>query len=139
MKVVQYEPWTALRRLHRDMDYLFQDRREGREHWVPAFDVIEFNDAFELVADIPGVDAQDLEITAENGELTVSGKRPALDHEQATRRRIERASGEFTRRFSLPDTADANAIEAKADKGVLIVRIPKKAQLQPRRIDVNVS
>lgn len=139
MSLVTYEPWTALRRLHRDMDVLFKDTRENRDHWVPAVDIIERDDAFELLVDIPGTNPEDIEITTEKGELIVAGKRAEDAIDSATLRRVERARGEFKRRFQLPDTADAEAIEAKADLGVLTVRVPKKAQLQPRRISVNVG
>lgn len=139
MSLVHYEPWTALRRLQRDMDVLFKDTRESREHWVPAVDIIEHDDAFELRVDVPGARPEDIEITAEKGELTIVGKREDDSIETASPRRVERARGEFKRRFQLPDTADADGIEAKADLGVLTVRVPKLAQIQPRRIDVNVG
>lgn len=139
MSLVTYEPWTALRRLHRDMDYMFKDARETREHWVPAVDIVELDNGFDLLIDIPGANPDDIEITAEKGELTISGKRGADSIDSATVRRAERARGEFKRRFQLPETADTDGIEAKADLGVLTIHIPKKAQLQPRRIDINVG
>ena len=139
MSLVHYEPWTALRRLHRDMDYLFKDTREGRDHWVPAVDIIEHDDAFELLVDVPGTNPEDIEITAENGELTIVGKRDAVAIDGSNLRRVERARGDFKRRFQLPDTADTDGIAAKAELGVLRVRVPKQAQLQPRRINVSVD
>lgn len=139
MKLIQYEPWTALRRFNRDVDHLIANQRDAREHWVPAVDILELEDRFELVVDVPGVDASSLEITAEKGELTLAGERAALATDDAKQRRIERASGGFERRFQLPDTADTDSIEANASNGVLTIKVPKKAQLQPRRIDVQVS
>lgn len=139
MKLIQYEPWTALRRFNRDIDHLIANQRDAREHWVPAVDILELDDRFELVVDIPGVDPASLEITAEKGELTLAGERVAAANDEAKQRRIERASGQFQRRFQLPDTADTDSIGADAANGVLTIKVPKKAQLQPRRIDVNVS
>ena len=74
----------------------------------------------------------------ENGVLSVSGERTYENSEDSGNgaRRLERAFGSFHRRFTLPDTADADRIEAKSVHGVLEISIPKKAKLQPKRIQV---
>ena len=76
----------------------------------------------------------------ENGVLTLRGRRQSETRENKNGyHRIERSSGEFFRRFSLPDTANAEAISAKCAHGVLTVTIGKKAEVQPRRIQVKTS
>lgn len=147
MNVIRYEPWSLVSRLHHDLDRLFtqefargDDARVAVCDWVPAVDVVETADAFVLTADLPGVEPQDIEVTMENGVLSIRGRRVNETYNgQSGYRRIERQSGEFFRRFTLPDTADADAISAKTSNGVLEVRIGKRAEVQPRRIEIKVS
>jgi HSP20 family protein len=149
MSITRYEPWSLVNRLHQDLDRLMGGRGfNGREDeslgavsdWMPAVDVQETKDAFVLTADLPGVDPNDIDITMENGVLTLRGRR---SHESRTEeegfRRIERSTGEFFRRFALPDVADADSISAQTNNGVLSVRIGKRPEVQPRRIQVKTS
>ena len=90
--------------------------------------------------DLPGVDPKTVEITCEHGVLTLSGQRQESRREARDgHRRIERITGEFQRRFSLPETADTQNIKAKVTNGVLEVAIPKLAQVQPHRITVEAA
>jgi HSP20 family protein len=90
--------------------------------------------------DLPGVDPAAVEITSEHGVLTIRGKREQARREDAQGyRRVERITGEFLRRFSLPDSVDTQNIKAKAANGVLEVTIPKLAQVQPQRIAVQAA
>jgi HSP20 family protein len=138
------QPWTIVSRLHHDLDRLFgrewpsSDASEGAvSDWTPAVDVQEAKDAFLVRADLPGVDPKDIDITMENGVLTLRGRRESeVRREEQGYRRIERISGEFFRRFALPDSADAEAITAQASNGVLTIRIGKRAEVQPRRVEV---
>ena len=76
----------------------------------------------------------------EDGVLSLAGNRTSESRtERDGYRRVERVTGRFYRRFTLPDTADADAIEARFDRGVLVVSIPKLARVQPRKITVQVS
>jgi HSP20 family protein len=105
--------------------------------WSPAVDIKEREDAYVLSADMPGVDPKDIEVNMEKGILTIKGKRSteaAQDRKRYTR--VERVNGDFYRRFSLPETADAEKISAKSSNGVLEVRIPKQEKVKPRRITV---
>src|SRR3546814_19363927 len=89
-------------------------------------------------ADIPGVDPKDIEITLEGGMLTIRGSRTEeAKDEREGYRRVERFSGEFFRRFALPDVADVANVSAHTDKGVLEISIPKAAASKARRIKVN--
>lgn len=144
MNVVRYEPWTLFTSLNRDLDRLFTIQLDAEDKtgvatrdWVPAIDIREEDGQFVLHADLPGVDAKDIEITMEKSVLTISGRRQSEARaEKNGYRRAERASGEFYRSFTLPDTADSQAIKAKSGNGVLEVVIPKQAAVLPRRINI---
>ena len=105
---------------------------------APAVDIREQEDSYLLSADIPGVDRENIEITLEDGILTLKGER---SEETATSgqeyRRKERAQGTFMRQFTLPDTVDTQNISATVKNGVLNVVIPKQAKPQPTRITIN--
>ena len=108
--------------------------------WVPRVDLRERADAFVIQADLPGIEADAIEISMDKNILTLKGERTqAEDAEGEKSLRVERQYGPFHRRFSLPETADADGIEAVSKNGVLEVRIPKKAELKPRRININVQ
>jgi HSP20 family protein len=108
--------------------------------WLPPVDIHEEANQFVLHVDLPGVDPKAVEITAEHDVLTVRGRRESSrTATQEGFRRVERISGEFQRRFSLPETADAQNIKAKAVNGVLEITIPKVAQVQPLRISVEAA
>ena len=145
--MTRYEPWGALRQLHDEMNRAFggalQTRGEDGSSvvtsgWTPAVDIREEAERFVIAADVPGVSPEDIEVTMENGVLTIKGERKAETRDERDNgyRRVERVYGSFYRRFSLPDTADAEAISATGKNGVLEVVIPKKAAVQPKRIQV---
>jgi HSP20 family protein len=146
MNVVRYEPWSLLNQLHNEIDQLFTPPRrrlndEGASvaasDWTPAVDIKEEEDRFVISADVPGVDPKNIEVHMENGILTIKGERQSETKEaREGYKRIERVRGSFYRRFSLPDTANAEAISAKSQHGVLEVVIPKQQKVQPRRIEV---
>jgi len=100
-------------------------------------DIKEDENQYTILADIPGVDPKDIDVTMENGVLSIKGEKHDEHVEESNGfKRIERSSGSFYRRFSLPDTADADNIKAESKHGVLEIVIPKKAAEQPRRIKV---
>lgn len=146
MSLITYEPWSAVSRLHRDIERIFggsvgsQTDVSATGDWVPAVDIHEEKDRFILRADLPGIDAKDIQITMEDGALILQGERSAT--EESTDKgihRVERYSGRFYRRFRLPDSVDGGGISAKSSNGVLEVVIPKVAEVQPRRITVDVA
>ena len=143
MTVVRYQPWGFANRLQRDIHRLFgapQTTAADSGAWLPPVDIHEENDQFLLHMDLPGVDPKAVEITSEQGVLTIRGQRAESRREARDGyRRIERISGEFQRRFSLPESADVENIKAKALNGVLEVAIPKLAQVQPQRITVQAA
>ena len=104
-------------------------------------DIYEEAERFVVLADVPGVDAKDIDITADKGVLTIRGERRVEKKETDKKgyERVERTSGSFLRRFTLPESANTENITAKQTNGVLEVSIPKQPQVQPRRISVNAA
>jgi len=142
MSVLRYQPWGLNQELYREFSKLFdrvsQDESSGATaDWAPPVDIEEYADKFVLYADVPGVDPKGIEVTLEKGVLTLTGSREQqVEQNGVERRRVERASGRFHRRFALPDTVDSEAVSASNRNGVLEVTIPKRPQEQPRRIQV---
>jgi HSP20 family protein len=108
--------------------------------FVPSFEVKETKDAYLFRADLPGVREEDLEISLTGNRLTVSGKREEEKREEDERYyAYERSYGSFSRAFTLPEGGDVDHANAELSNGVLTVSIPKKPEVQPRRIDVKKS
>jgi HSP20 family protein len=105
--------------------------------FTPQFEVKETKDAFIFRGDLPGVDDKDLEINLTGNRLTISGKREAEKQDEGDNYfTYERSYGNFTRSFTLPEGVDAEQINAELKGGVLEVRIAKKPEHQPKRINV---
>ena len=149
MALIRYESWNLLDRLQREFNpknLLNPNAREVEgennsdvvtSHWHPAVDIKEEEDRFVIYADLPGVDPKDIGITMEQGVLTLKGERSEeTKEEHESYKRVERVSGSFYRRFNLPDTADAERIEAEGKNGVLEITLPKQEKAQPKRITV---
>jgi HSP20 family protein len=101
----------------------------------PSFDVKENKDGYVFRADLPGVREEDLDIALTGNHLTISGKREQEKHEQGdTYYASERSYGSFSRAFTLPDGTDAEHVKADLKDGVLQVVVPKKPEVQPRKI-----
>jgi HSP20 family protein len=143
MTVIRYEPWGLVNRLQKDIDRLFGaplSTATDSGAWLPPVDIHEDAQQFLLHVDVPGVDPKAVEISTEQGVLTIRGQRAESAPQDGTGyRRVERTKGEFQRRFSLPETADTQNIRAKAANGVLEIAIPKLAQLQPQRVTVEAA
>ncbi len=142
MALVRYEPWNLLARLHNDIDRTFTDW-SGNEtsgvtaEWIPPVDVEEYENRFELYVDLPGVSANEVEITLHAGVLTLTGERRGAERDEpVAHARRERGHGRFHRRFILPDTVDSENVKATERNGVLEITIPKQAAAQPRRIEI---
>ena len=143
MQMVRYNPW-GVGQLQNEINRLFSSFDDAESSaatagWVPTVDILEFDDRFQLFVDVPGVDPKGVEITLDNGVLTISGERGLPEEfkgEQVVNRRNERGQGRFYRRFILPDTVDADKVKATDRHGVLEIAIAKQAKAQPRRIKV---
>lgn len=140
--MARYEPWSLLNQLQRELERNFENKNTGTEtaataEWTPTVDIKEEPERYVLWADLPGVSPDGIDIMMENGILTLKGERTTEATENRDGlKRVERIYGSFYRRFSLPDTADAEGISARSTHGVLEISIPKKAAVQPKKIHV---
>lgn len=149
MNISRFEPWNLVSLLQHDMSSDSLGRRARTttrndendvSNWVPSVDILEEEGRFVLRADVPGVKAADINIEMDKGVLSVSGNRPAenLDASKSVQK-LERVNGKFSRRFTLPDTADFESISAMCADGILEVVIPKLPEIQARRIAVKAA
>ena len=146
MRVIKWEPF-------RDIDDVFDrvfadtmrrwprvssDERRVYD-WAPAADVSETDGEYLIKAELPEVGKDDLNITVQEGVLTLAGERKEEKREDNEKlHRVERFHGTFARRFTLPDDADEQGIKAESKDGVVVIHIPKQkvAHAQPRQIQV---
>ena len=154
--------WHPFESLHREIDRLFHDfgmgfqwpfgrsffaaeplfRREVTWPRMPAVDVVESEQSYEITADLPGMDEKNIEVKVTDGVLTMKGERQEEKEEKKTGYYLqERSFGSFQRSFEMPESVDADKIEANFKKGVLTVKLPKKAEAQKpaKKIEVKVA
>jgi HSP20 family protein len=106
--------------------------------FTPAVDIRETNEAYLVEAELPGLTKKDIDVTFENGVLTLSGERKLeSETEQEGYRRIERRYGTFSRSFSLPREVDAEGVKATFAEGLLTITVPKVEQAKPRAIAIS--
>jgi HSP20 family protein len=105
--------------------------------WAPALDISERKDAYLVTVELPGVEADDLQVTLEDGLLTIQGERYfAHDSSEQHFHRVERRYGAFRRSITLPAHVMAEGIQATVDNGVLQILVPKMEEATPKRIQV---
>jgi HSP20 family protein len=150
MAIIRWEPARELQTIQQEMNRLFGTVFDGQagvaagnglaRRWIPAMDLVEDDQRFILRADLPGVREGDVSIELEDNVLTVSGER-RTEHEERKEgyRRMERASGVFTRSLTLPEGVDPEGIEAHFEHGVLEVSIPKPEQRKPHKVAITVA
>jgi HSP20 family protein len=146
MTIMRYAPWAPSNRFQAEMknvfDQFFGDVDTDQSsvvtsQWTPRVDIREEDKRFVILADIPGVEPKDIEVSMDKGVLSIKGERKSeVREENGNATRVERAYGAFHRRFALPDSADAEGISASGKHGVLEISIPKKPELAPRKIAV---
>jgi HSP20 family protein len=148
MNIVRLDPFREMAALQDRVNRIFADayRRDNddlmtRGAWVPPVDIYD-NGNHELVitAELPDVNREDITLRVENNTLTISGqKKMGSEVKEEQYHRVERAYGNFSRSFTLPQTVDTNAIGAEYKNGVLIVRLPRREEAKPKQIQVKVS
>ncbi len=132
-EMMSWDPFEA-------MTQLLGGSRGALPTFVPAFEVKETKDAFIFKADLPGVQENNLDISLTGDRLVVSGKRESEQREENERYfAFERSFGTFSRAFTLPEGVDSEHIAAELKDGVLHLTLPKKPEVQPKRIKVGVS
>lgn len=145
MTLMQYGEWSPFSQLREEINRLFNnvggaETSGATAAWIPAVDISEYDDHFELAVDLPGVDPAKVDITLDSGVLTLSGERleekRVSKNDREVRTRNERGMGRFYRRFILPDSIDSEQIKATGRNGVLEITIQKQAKAQPRRIKI---
>ena len=113
-----------------------------RMSWAPMVDIQEDEKEIAIVAELPGLKPEQVEVTCENGVLNIRGEKSEERKEDDQNRRyhlVERTYGSFSRSFQLPQGLDESKIEAGFDNGVLTVRVPKAALPQPKKIQINAG
>ena len=150
MRLVRFDPFRDLRALHRRMDRVFNETIVQRTDesadeplqasWVPVVDVHESDKEITLRAELPGLTDEDVELTVDQGRLTVQGEK-TLEKEDTNGkyRRVESHYGAFYRSFPLPDSIDQDNIAARFDNGVLSVTLPKTEAAKPKKIAVQIN
>lgn len=144
MALTLYQPWGLLNQLQKELERSYNSNgTEGSiatAEWSPSVDIKEDADKFIIHADIPGVKPEEIDISMENSVLTIKGeKKTEATTENTGYKRVERVYGTFYRRFSLPDSANPDAISAKSANGVLEITIPKRDAIKPTKINIEIS
>lgn len=146
MKLVPRDPFFNYFSQLKDLNQLFnietndEDSTIATSNWAPPVDIVENEHSFLIDADIPGVEPKEIEVSMEDGMLTIKGERKSeAKEEKEGYTRIERSYGSFYRRFSMPESADPENITAKSTRGVLQIKVGKKEVAKPKRISVKVQ
>jgi HSP20 family protein len=149
--ITRWDPFREFVTIQDRMNRLFRDSYgnasygdQGREEslqntaFAPPVDVYEDEHNVTLKIEVPGIDEKDIDVRIENNTLTVHGERKfETEEKEENYRRVERQYGSFTRTFTLPQTVDQESIRADYDKGVLKIKLAKKAEAKPKQIKVN--
>lgn len=144
MRVIHHRPWALVDSLRRDAHRVSAPPARSAapqpDRFLPSADFYEQADRYLIEADLPGIDPSAVNITLDDGILTVSGDRKfAEDAEHGALLRSERPRGSFERRFKLPESAAADGVEASYRDGVLAISIPKLAAAVSRRIEIKAA
>jgi HSP20 family protein len=145
--LTRWEPFREIAALQDRLNRTFNDQLRGLGErdtltgsFVPPVDIYEDEQGLQLRMEIPGVDEKDLNIEIENNILTVRGERKfEKDVKEENFHRVERRYGSFTRSFTLPNTVNTEDVKAESDRGVLTLKLAKRAEAKPKQIKVNVG
>jgi HSP20 family protein len=149
--ISRWDPFQDLLAIQDEMNHLFGQAigqggraatggEAGARAWAPALDIAERNDAFVVTVEVPGIKPEELNITVENGALTISGERRfESETKEQQYHRIERRYGAFRRSITLPNRVKADAIAASFEDGLLRVVVPKAEEAKPKRIEVRAG
>ena len=111
--------------------------RERQAPWMPAMDVYETDEKVVVTVELPGIKAEDVEVSVEDSTLTVSGVREsASEVTEESYHRVERRHGSFSRAVSLPPQVDTGKVDARFDDGVLAIEVPKVEKAKPKKIQI---
>src|SRR5215204_5457501 len=145
MTIVRYDPFRDLRTLQEEVNRLFStnltrgfgEEGIGRGAWNPSVDIYENKDQIVLEAELPGMNADDFELSVENNVITLRGERHFEKKDDSDNyHRVERSYGSFTRSFTLPPTVSGEGVAAEYRNGVLRITLPKREEVKARRIEI---
>jgi len=137
---VAFDPFRIMDALLGGEAFAPFDNGAGTRAFAPTFEVRETKDAYVFKADVPGIPEKELEIHLTGNVLAISGERRQEEVKAGERYfALERGYGHFSRSFALPEGTDAEHVTADVKEGVLTVSVPKKPEVQPRRISVGVG
>ena len=143
--ITRWDPFRDMATLQNRLNQLFSDYGRGTDElttagFVPPVDIYEDEHSVSLKLEVPGIEEKDLDVRVENNTLTVRGERKfEREEKEENFHRIERRYGSFARSFTLPQTVDAEKVEANYVNGVLQIRLAKKAEAKPKQIKVSVG
>jgi HSP20 family protein len=147
--LTRWDPFKEMDELNKRLTSLFNPSlsrlSDGKEtmtvaEWSPLVDITEDDKEYLIKAELPEVRKEDVNVTVENGVLSITGQRKFEKEEKDKRyHRIERAYGSFTRSFTVPDDADDAKVSAEFKNGVLAVRLAKNEKARPKSIEVKVA
>jgi HSP20 family protein len=145
--LTRFYPYRELNTLQDRVKRLFHESFSGgrdeslaTSSFAPAVDVYEDEHNVTLKIEVTGIDEKDIDVRVENNTLTVHGERRfEKEEKEENYRRVERQYGSFSRTFTLPNTVDTESVSADYEKGVLKIKLAKKAEAKPKQIKVNVG
>ena len=146
--IVRWDPFRDLVSIQDELNRLFGRTFTGSEmtrpiasgSWMPSMDVYETEDRIVAEIELPGIDPEGVDVSVEDSTLTVSGSREFTNEvKEENLHRVERRYGSFTRAMTLPQTADTERVQARFDKGVLTVEVPKVEKAKPKRVEIKAG
>jgi len=147
MAIVKYNPFRELRTMQDQMNRMLDmawNREFGEELkegvWQPPVDIYEDEQSVVIKAEVPDVDQKDIEVRIENNTLTLKGERKhSSEIKKENYYRVERYFGQFQRSFSLPQSINQDKVQATCEKGILTITLPKREEVKPKQISVEVK
>jgi HSP20 family protein len=146
--LTRWEPFRQFSTMQDRMNRFFReayspevpDESLTTTNFAPPVDIYEDEHNITLKLEVPGIDEKDIDVSVENSTLTVHGERKIEKEEKEENfRRVERQYGSFIRSFTLPSSVDSGQVSAHYDKGVLKIKLAKKAEAKPKQIKVNIG
>ena len=147
-ELMEWRPFREVSRLRREMDRLWDEffgpgrraLRPAEMEWIPAVDVSETPDQVTIKAEVPGLEAKDIDISLTGDVVTVKGeKKSEREEKKENYHLVERSYGSFSRSLKLPAAVDADKIEASYKQGVLTITCPKKEEVKPKAIEIKAK
>ena len=146
MQLMKHTPWSLLRDIREEVNRLFDrelipaSESWGDYAWSPKVDIKEAEDKFIVLAEVPGVDAKDLQISIENNKVTLKGERNLEKRsKEENYLKVERISGTFYRQLNLPESLNSEEANAILHHGLLEISIPKKEAHTPKQVEIPIQ